>query len=138
MGDLAPAAADGAGKGAARPRLLIVDDDWLIRMQIEHFLVSAGFEIVGAATDAAGAVALAERQRPDLVLMDIRLHGPSDGVAAAQEIADRLGVRSVFVSAHTDQGTIGRGQAARPLGWVAKPFTEAELLQAVRAALAAR
>jgi len=136
--DPAPAGMSEAGTSTSKPRLLIVDDDWLIRMQIEHFLALAGFEIVGVAMDAAGAVALAEQEGPDLVLMDIRLSGSSDGVAAAQEIADRFGVRSVFVSAHTDQGTIARTQAARPLGWVAKPFTEAELVQAVRAALAAR
>lgn len=139
-GDAALRAAEEESSAAvpARPRLLIVDDDWLIRLQIEHFLAAAGFDVVGAAADAATAVALAGRERPDLVLMDIRLSGSVDGVAAAQEIADRFGIRSLFVSAHTDPGTLARTRQARPLGWVPKPFTEAELLQGVRAALAAR
>ncbi|MEK0084044.1 response regulator [Benzoatithermus flavus] len=132
------AAGESSAAVPARPRLLIVDDDWLIRLQIEHFLTAAGFEIVGAAADAATAVALAGRERPDLVLMDIRLSGPVDGIAAAQEIADRFGIRSLFVSAHTDPGTLARTRRAQPLGWVPKPFTEAELLQGVKAALAAR
>jgi DNA-binding NarL/FixJ family response regulator len=127
---------EAAGIAPAPARILVVDDDWFVRLQIERFLGCAGFEVVGIATDAAAAVSLADRLRPDLVLMDIRLAGPVDGVTAATEIADRFGIRCLFVSAHTDQGTITRTLAARPAGWVPKPFTEAELLQGVRAALA--
>lgn len=133
--DVAHTAQSDTGASTRRHRLLIVDDDWLISMHLEQVLTTAGFEIVGTASDAASAVALAERERPDLVLMDIRLHGPVDGVEAAREIVDRLGIQSLFVSAHTDQGTITRTLAARPRGWLPKPFTEAEVLQAVRAAL---
>jgi DNA-binding NarL/FixJ family response regulator len=136
---LAPEAQpDTPGTNAPRRRLLIVEDDWLISLQLGQLLTAAGFEIVGTASDAATAVALAERERPDLVLMDIRLHGPVDGVEAARAIVDHLGIQSLFVSAHTDPGTIARTLAARPLGWVPKPFTEAEVLQAVRAALSAK
>ena len=130
------AAQAGAGPGAAKPRVLIVDDEWLISVQLEQMLTAAGFEVVGTAADAASAVALAGRERPDLVLMDIRLSGPVDGIEAAREILDRFGIRSLFVSAHSDQATVARGRAAQPAGWLPKPFTEAELLQAVRAALA--
>jgi DNA-binding NarL/FixJ family response regulator len=125
----------GAGAGTAKRRVLVVDDEWLISTQIEQILTTAGFEVVGTAADATSAVALADRERPDLVLMDIRLQGAVDGVDAAREIADRFGIRSLFVSAHTDPGTITRTRAARPLGWLPKPFTQAELLQAVQAAL---
>ncbi len=135
--DSAPGAQAGAGAGASRKRLLIVDDDWLISMHLGQLLTAAGFEVVGTASDAATAVALAERERPDLVLMDIRLHGPVDGVEAAREIIDRFGIQSLFVSAHSDQGTITRTLAARPTGWLPKPFTEAEVLRAVRVALGA-
>jgi DNA-binding NarL/FixJ family response regulator len=130
-----PAVQPDAGAGTARRRVLIVDDEWLISAQIEHILTTAGFEIVGTAPDAASAIALADQERPDLVLMDIRLQGPVDGVDAARDIVDRFGIRSLFVSAHADQGTITRTLAARPLGWLPKPFTQAELLQAVRTAL---
>jgi DNA-binding NarL/FixJ family response regulator len=135
---LLPADAEAPGTKAGQPRLLLVEDDWLICLQIERFLKAAGFAIVGVAADAATAIALAERERPDLVLMDIRLSGPVDGIAAAQEIVDRFGIRSLFVSAHDDPGTLARSSGARPLGWVPKPFTEVELLRGVEAALAAR
>jgi DNA-binding NarL/FixJ family response regulator len=124
--------------GSTRRRLLIVDDDWLISLQLEQLLTTAGYEIVGTASDAATAVTIAERERPDLVLMDIRLQGPVDGVEAAREIIDRFAIQSLFVSAHTDQGTITRTLAARPRGWLPKPFTEAELLQAILTAFSTK
>lgn len=127
-----------AGVSTTRRRLLIVDDDWLISLQLKQLLTTAGYEIVGTASDAATAVTLAEQERPDLVLMDIRLQGPVDGVEAAREIIDRFAIQSLFVSAHTDQGTITRTLAARPRGWLPKPFTDAELLQAVRTALSTK
>jgi two-component system, response regulator PdtaR len=125
----------GAGPGTAKRRVLVVEDEWLISVQLEQMLTAAGFDVAGTVADAAGAVALAGRERPDLVLMDIRLRGPADGIEAAREILDRFGIRSLFVSAHSDPATVARGGAARPAGWLSKPFTEAELLQAVRAAL---
>ena len=131
---LAPQA--GAGPGGAGPRVLVVEDEWLISIQLEQTLAAAGFEVVGTAASAATAVALAGRERPDLVLMDIRLRGPADGIEAAREIADRFGIRSLFVSAHgSDPATVARGSSVSPAGWLPKPFTEAELLRAVRAAL---
>jgi DNA-binding NarL/FixJ family response regulator len=135
-GGRAPRAAEaGAGAGGARRRVLIVDDEWLISMQLEQIVTAAGLEVVGIAADAAGAVALAGRERPDLVLMDIRLNGPVDGIEAAREIVDRFGIRSLFVSTHSDPATVARGGTVTPAGWLPKPFTEAELLRAVRAAL---
>ncbi len=131
----APVSRVAADPGSARRRLLIVDDEWLISMQLEQMMTTAGFEVVGTAATAADALALADRERPDLVLMDIRLHGPVDGIDAACQIMDRFGIRSLFVSAHSDAGTMTRSLAARPAGWLPKPFTEAELLQAVRSAL---
>jgi DNA-binding NarL/FixJ family response regulator len=121
-----------AGRG-----ILVVDDHWLISHQIEQALTGAGYRVVGITDDAVSAMDIAGRERPDLVLMDIRLNGDVDGVEAARAILDRLGIRSVFVSAHTDAATVARTEAARPLGWLPKPFTDAELLAAVRAALAA-
>src|SRR5918993_1471559 len=89
-GEPVPEAQLDSGAGTIKRRLLIVDDDWLISIQIEQLLTAAGFTIVGTAPDAATAVVLAELERPDLVLMDIRLHGPVDGVEAAREIIDRF------------------------------------------------
>ena len=87
------------------------------------------------ATTAEQAVTLATQYRPDLVLMDIRLRGGSDGIDAAIEIHRTIGIRCLFCSAHTDPGTIERAQAATPAGWLAKPFSGPQLLEAIAVAL---
>jgi two-component system, response regulator PdtaR len=124
-----------AGRSARR-RLLIVEDEWFISLSIEDTVKEAGYEVVDVVASAEEAVAAALAHQPDLVLMDIRLVGPRDGIDAALEIYRRLGTRSVFVSAHVDGHTRERASAAAPAGWLSKPFAPAELLQAIRQALA--
>jgi two-component system, response regulator PdtaR len=120
---------------AVAPRILIVDDDFFITMESEMTLREAGFVVVGTAATAEDAVRLAEQHRPDLVLMDIRLAGPRDGVAAACELRESFGIPSLYVTAHSDPQTRARGDRAQPLGWLEKPFSGPRLLQAVKAAL---
>lgn len=120
---------------AGSSRILVVEDEWFISMEIEAILAGAGYEVVGVATAVDDAIGLADQHRPDLVLMDIRLRGDGDGIAAAAEIRRRFGLRSIFVSAHTDPATRERAEPAEPLGWVVKPFSDGELLAAVRDAL---
>lgn len=119
--------------GAAK--ILIVEDEFLIAMECEWILADAGHEVVGIAADEQQAVSLAERTRPDLVLMDIRLARGGDGIAAAKAIRSRYGTRSVFVSAHGERETRTRGEAADPAGWLVKPYTAATLLEAVDEAI---
>lgn len=100
------------------PRILIVEDQYFVAIDSELNLRSAGFECVGLATTAADAVDLAERERPDLILMDIRLAGPGDGVDAAVLIYERFGIRCIFASAHADTKVRQKADRARPLGWL--------------------
>lgn len=116
-------------------RLLIVEDDWFVSMEMEHVIEAEGYDVVGVAASAEEAVTLAAQHRPDLILMDIRLRGGGDGIEAALEIHRTLGIRCLFCSAHTDPGTIERAQAAAPVGWLAKPFSGPQLLEAVAVAL---
>jgi two-component system, response regulator PdtaR len=117
-------------------RILVVEDDWLVSLEIESALDDAGFEIVGIATTAAQALSMAELHQPQLILMDIRLQGNADGVDAAIEIHRRLGIRAIFVSANLDPKMKERAQAADPMGWIPKPFSSPQLVSGVRAALA--
>lgn len=112
-------------------RILVVEDEFLIATECEFILADAGHEVVGVAADRDEALLLAERTRPDLVLMDIRLRRGDDGIAAATDILRRLGIRSIFVSAHGERETRLRGRAAEPLGWVMKPYTPKALLDAL-------
>lgn len=117
-------------------RILIVEDEWFIAIESEAVLRDAGFAVVGIAVSADEAVAMAERHAPDLVLMDIRLIGARDGVDAAREIRSRFGIASLFATAHSEEAVRREAEAASPAGWLAKPFTDAQLLGAVRRALA--
>ncbi|WP_096787439.1 response regulator [Rhodobacter sp. CZR27] len=116
-------------------RILVVEDEWLVACEIEAALEDEGLEVVGIAASADEAVHMAEVHRPDLVLMDIRIRGNRDGIHAAVEISRRFGLRSLFMSANHDPGTRERAQAARPLGWVPKPFSTLQLVSAVDEAL---
>ncbi|HYE26694.1 MAG TPA: response regulator [Allosphingosinicella sp.] len=120
---------------ARHPCILLVEDDFLVGMEVEAGLADAGYEVAGIATTAEEAVALAATRRPALVIMDIRLAGERDGVDAAVEIFRTLGIRSLFASAHGDVHIRSRAEPARPLGWVAKPYRVETLLRAVEEAL---
>jgi DNA-binding NarL/FixJ family response regulator len=117
------------------PRILIVEDDYLISGDMEAELAAAGFEIVGVARSATDAIGLAIEQRPNLVIMDIRLEGARDGVEAAVEIFKACGIRSLFASAYSHPETRRRAEPSLPLGWIAKPYTMGSLVEAVRSAL---
>jgi DNA-binding NarL/FixJ family response regulator len=120
---------------ADRPCILLVEDDFLVGMEVETGLEEAGYEVAGIAATAEEAVELATVRRPALVIMDIRLASDRDGVDAALEIFRTLGIRSLFASAHGDSQIRARAEPACPLGWVAKPYRVETLLKAVKEAL---
>lgn len=133
---VAPDADGNAIRGGDRPKILIVEDEHLIALDMESALVDAGFEIVGIAMSAPEAISLARSTKPDLAIMDIRLAGKTDGVDSALELFRVDGIRCLFATAHQDQNTRRRAEPARPLGWLAKPYQPDELIRAVREALA--
>jgi two-component system, response regulator PdtaR len=125
-----------AEAGANCPsRILIVEDEWFIAVESEAVLREAGFDVVGIAVSAEEAVELAERHRPDLVLMDIRLRGARSGVDAAREIRQRFDIGCLFATAHSEQSVRADAEASAPAGWLAKPFSDRQLVAAVKMAL---
>lgn len=116
-------------------KILIVEDQYFVAIDSEMTLRSAGFECVGLATHAEQALALARETHPDLILMDIRLAGRTDGVRVATDIYRELGIRSIFASGHADAIIRNEAQDAEPLGWLDKPYSAAQLVDAVQAAL---
>jgi DNA-binding NarL/FixJ family response regulator len=118
------------------PRVLIVEDQYFVAVDCELQLRSAGIECVGLATTAAEALDIAEREHPDFVIMDIRLASVADGVEAAIVLFERLGIRSIFASAHADAATRKLAERAHPLGWLDKPYTGGQLVATVRECLA--
>ncbi|MBV8188588.1 MAG: response regulator [Alphaproteobacteria bacterium] len=120
-----------AGKG----RVLIVEDEVLLCMVLEDALSFEGYAVVGVARSAAEAVELAVAQEPDLVLMDVHLLGGVDGIVAAAQILERTGIRCLMATAYTDEDTRRRAAPVRPLGWLAKPYDQEGMLDAVARAL---
>lgn len=107
---------------AERLRVVIVEDEAIIAIDLEDMLSAMGVEVVGTAYTAEDAIKLAESKRPDCMTVDIRLQGDRDGVSAAREIFERFGIRSVFITAYSDPDTVARAQDANPLGWINKPL----------------
>jgi len=108
-------------------RVLIVEDEFFISLSTEFMLESLGHVVVGIAVSADEAERIADLERPDVVLMDIRLIGSRDGIDAATNIHAKFGIRSIFVTANTDAQTRRRAAAAHPLSFLEKPLTERNL-----------
>ncbi len=106
-------------------KVLIVEDEFFIALDIQAQVEALGHVVVGIAVSVAQAVELAEEA--DVVLMDIRLNGPSDGIEAALEIRERYGVECIFVTANTDPDTLRRAQSIRPAGILQKPLSRSRL-----------
>lgn len=119
----------------ATPRVLIVEDRYVTAVDCELYLRAAGMECVGVVMTTAGALEVAERERPDLIVMDIHVPGHKDGIEAAIAIYERLGIRSVFVTTPSDEALRHRASRPHPLAWVDKPYTSDCLVSAVRGAL---
>lgn len=117
---------------ADAPRALVVEDEFIIAMEIEMLLGDFGVEVVGMAATADEAVKLAERERPNFVTMDINLAGGRNGISAAIEIYEKFGIRPIFISAYDDENFRQRGQSAHPHAWVGKPISPVALQRAVR------
>jgi two-component system, response regulator PdtaR len=119
-----------------RPRILIVEDDFFLGIMAKEALSNAGFIVTGIATDAQQANDLA-LTHPDLAVVDIHLAHGDDGIDTAITLLRTFGVRSIFATAHSDDGTRSRATPARPLGWLEKPFGLTALVTAVTVALSA-
>jgi DNA-binding response OmpR family regulator len=93
------------------PRALIVEDETLIAEELKERLSRLGFSVIAAVDTADEGIAIATREHPDLVLMDIRLKGEKDGVQAAREIREQVDVPIVYLTAHSDRQTVERANA---------------------------
>lgn len=117
-------------------RILIVEDEALVAMAAADVLEACGYEIVGTAISHDEALACSVAAVPDLVLMDIRLKGTTDGIETARMLRTSYGCRIVLVTGQSDRTTRARASALEPEGYLTKPFTPAQLADAVAQALA--
>lgn len=107
--------------------LLIVEDEAIIARDLATTVESFGHAVIGVVGSGEEALALATIQRPDLVLMDIRLSGPLDGIATAQQLQAQQFISVIYLTAHADDQTMSRAASTHPVGYLLKPFDERTL-----------
>ena len=110
-----------------KAKILVVEDEGLVALDLTERLRRFGYEVPAPAGSAEEALARERDTMPDLILMDITIQGPLDGVDVAQVMRSRRDVPVVFLTAHSDAATLERAKTAGPYGYVLKPFRDREL-----------
>ncbi len=116
-------------------KVLIVEDEAIIALDIESQLIEIGFTVTGTARSAEEAFQLIEANKPDLVLMDIRIDGKMDGIAAAGIIRKRFNLPVIYLTAHADEATLERAEATEPFGYIVKPLQHFKVKAVITMAL---
>jgi CheY-like chemotaxis protein len=121
--------------GSPELRALIVEDETLIAEELRERLSRLGFAVIATVDSAEEGVSIATRERPDLILMDIRLRGEKDGAEAARDIRKVLDVPIVYLTAYSDRLTVERAKQTEHDGFILKPFLKDELQPTIEVAL---
>lgn len=116
-------------------RILIAEDETIIRLDVRTLLEKAGHEVVAEARDGEEAVALAAEHDPDLIVMDVRMPH-LDGIEAARQISNRRPVPIVMLTAYAEEDLVMRASEAGAFAYLVKPFREVDLLPALNTARA--
>jgi DNA-binding NarL/FixJ family response regulator len=112
-------------------RVLLVDDDQLIRFVHQMFIERAGHEVVGVAEEETQAVTLALDLKPDVVVMDIRLEDGTNGISAMKTIQQTLGVPAIYISGNSDTRTLEEAEQTLMKAFLVKPVTQDEIAKAL-------
>jgi two-component system, response regulator PdtaR len=118
-----------------RTRVLVAEDETIIRLDLCGLLEQAGMEVCAAARNGEEAVELARSTRPDVALMDVRMPR-FDGIEAARRILEERPLPIVMLTAHGDEELVARAVGIGVFGYLVKPFREQDLLPAIKTALA--
>jgi two-component system, response regulator PdtaR len=116
-------------------KILVAEDETIIRLDLRDLLVRSGFDVVAEARDGEEAVALAREHAPDLAILDVKMPR-LDGIEAARRILDERPIPIVMLTAYGQDELVSRAVEAGVFGYLVKPFREADLLPAIRTARA--
>jgi len=116
-------------------RILVAEDETIIRLDLRDLLQRAGFEVCAEARDGEEAVSLARSEQPDLAIMDVKMPR-LDGIEAARRILDERPIPIVMLTAYGQDELVARAVEAGVFGYLVKPFREQDLLPAIQAARA--
>ena len=126
---------DGREAAPARRRVLIAEDEALIRLDLREMLIEEGYDVVGEAGDGEAALRLAEQLRPYLVILDIKMP-IMDGLTAAENIAGSRLAPVVILTAFSQRDLVERARAAGAMAYLVKPFQKSDLVPAIEIAAA--
>jgi response regulator NasT len=121
--------------GGAPRRVVIAEDEALIRLDLKEMLEESGYDVVGEAGDGEEAVALAERLRPDLVVLDVKMP-VLDGISAAERITAQRLAAVLMLTAFSQRELVERARDAGAMAYLVKPFQKADLVPAIEVAVA--
>ena len=116
-------------------RIMLVEDEMIVAMDVEQRLELLGYEVVGHVTSGVEAVRCAKKMVPDLILMDIKIQGDIDGIQTAAKIKESLDIPVIYVTAFADDPTLARARLTEAYGYLIKPFEDRELRSTIEIAL---
>ncbi len=116
-------------------RIMIVEDEVIVAMDVQQRLERLGYNVVAHATSGEEAITLAMREMPDLILMDIKIQGEMDGIDAAARIRATHDIPIIYVTAFSGDDTINRARQTEPFGYLIKPFDDRELRSSIEIAI---
>jgi len=117
------------------PRLLIAEDEAIIRLDLKEMLQEEGYNVVGEAADGEAALRLARANKTDLVIMDVKMPG-MDGLAAAEKVIEERLAAVLILTAFSQRDLVRRAAEAGAMGYLVKPFQKSDLMPAIDIALA--
>jgi CheY-like chemotaxis protein len=115
--------------------ILLVEDDDIVARIIEWRLENLGYEVSGRASSGPDTMELLAKKVPDLILMDINIMGPIDGIETARMIKSRICIPVIYLTSHFDEATLKRAKETHPDGFILKPFGDNDLRVAIGLAL---
>jgi AmiR/NasT family two-component response regulator len=115
-------------------RVLIAEDEALIRLDLKEMLQEAGYDVVGEAADGQQAIDLAEELRPDLVILDVKMPG-MDGITAAEQIVSTAAAPVIMLTAFSQRELVERAADAGAMAYLVKPFDKSDLVPAIEVAI---
>lgn len=112
-----------------KKKILIVEDEYLVSYLLESYVNDSGCSsVIGAVDNGNDAIDFVEKEKPDFILMDIRIEGDKDGIETAQQINSKYKIPIIYTSGNTDEKTTERAQKTNMKGFLPKPVVKEELI----------